>query len=183
MFIIIMGCGRVGSYLATRLDREGHQVTVIDLTANAFRRLSEDFRGQTVVGTGIDEHVLRMAGIEGADAFIAVTEGDNRNIMAAQVAREITNGHGADIVYNTVGSAYWEAANKSLAKRGTQIFAGAGLQARRVGIGDEIAQLLQGDLVAVDPADEVVAVRHQVGAGGQGIGGGVAGGLAEGGPG
>jgi len=89
MNVVIMGCGRVGSYLATRLDREGHQVAVIDLTANAFRRLPEEFTGQTVVGTGIDEQVLRMAGIAGADAFVAVTEGDNRNIMAAQVAREI----------------------------------------------------------------------------------------------
>ncbi len=89
MNVIIMGCGRVGSYLATRLDREGHQVTVIDLTATAFRRLPEEFKGQTVVGTGIDEQVLRMAGIASADAFVAVTQGDNRNIMAAQVAREI----------------------------------------------------------------------------------------------
>lgn len=89
MNVIIMGCGRVGAYLATRLDREGHQVTVIDVTAAAFTRLAESFGGQTVVGTGIDEHVLRLAGIEQADAFIAVTQGDNRNIMAAQVAREI----------------------------------------------------------------------------------------------
>lgn len=89
MNVVIMGCGRVGSYLATRLDREGNQVTVIDLTAEAFRRLPDEFNGETVVGTGIDEQVLRMAGIARADAFIAVTEGDNRNIMAAQVAREI----------------------------------------------------------------------------------------------
>jgi trk system potassium uptake protein TrkA len=89
MNVVIMGCGRVGSYLAMRLDREGQHVTVIDLTATAFRRLPEDFGGQTVVGTGIDEQVLRSAGITEADAFVAVTEGDNRNIMAAQVAREI----------------------------------------------------------------------------------------------
>lgn len=89
MRVVIMGCGRVGSQLAMRLDQEGHQVSVIDLTAKAFRRLPEDFRGATVVGTGIDEDVLRAAGIEAADAFVAVTEGDNRNIMAAQVAREI----------------------------------------------------------------------------------------------
>ncbi len=93
MNVIIMGCGRVGSYLATRLDREGHAVTVIDLTATAFRRLPEEFKGQTVVGTGIDEQVLRQAGIAEADAFVAVTEGDNRNIMAAQVAREIFGIH------------------------------------------------------------------------------------------
>lgn len=89
MKVVIMGCGRVGSQLATRLDREGHRVGVIDLYASSFRRLPDDFRGLTVVGTGIDEDVLRSAGIEGADAFVAVTEGDNRNIMAAQVAREI----------------------------------------------------------------------------------------------
>jgi trk system potassium uptake protein len=89
MRVVIMGCGRVGSYLAARLDGEGHQVSVIDLTARAFRRLPDGFRGQTIVGTGIDEDVLRAAGIEGADAFVAATEGDNRNIMAAQVAREI----------------------------------------------------------------------------------------------
>ena len=89
MKVVIMGCGRVGSQLATRLDREGHRVSVIDLYAKSFRRLPDDFRGLTVVGTGIDEDVLRSAGIEGADAFVAVTEGDNRNIMAAQVAREI----------------------------------------------------------------------------------------------
>ena len=89
MKVVIMGCGRVGSQLATRLDREGHRVGVIDLYAKSFKRLPDDFRGLTVVGTGIDEDVLRSAGIEGADSFVAVTQGDNRNIMAAQVAREI----------------------------------------------------------------------------------------------
>ena len=89
MKVVIMGCGRVGSQLAARLDREGHRVGVVDLTAKSFSRLPENFRGRTVVGTGIDEDVLRAAGIEEADAFVAVTEGDNRNIMAAQVAREI----------------------------------------------------------------------------------------------
>jgi trk system potassium uptake protein TrkA len=89
MKVVIMGCGRVGSQLAARLDREGHRVSVVDLTPKAFRRLPDDFAGATVVGTGIDEDVLRSAGIEEADAFVAVTEGDNRNIMAAQVAREI----------------------------------------------------------------------------------------------
>ncbi len=89
MKVVIMGCGRVGSQLAMRLDREGHKVSVIDRSSSSFRRLSEDFGGQVVVGTGIDEDVLRAAGIEEASAFIAVTEGDNRNIMAAQVAREI----------------------------------------------------------------------------------------------
>ena len=89
MRIVIMGCGRVGSQLAAQLSREGHDVSVIDMYQKSFRRLPDDFRGRTVIGTGIDEDVLRTAGIEGADAFVAVTEGDNRNIMAAQVAREI----------------------------------------------------------------------------------------------
>lgn len=91
MKIVIMGCGRVGSQLAIRLESEGHRVSVVDRSASSFQRLPDDFKGLMVVGTGIDEDVLRRAGIEDADAFIAVTEGDNRNIMAAQVAREIFN--------------------------------------------------------------------------------------------
>ena len=87
MKIVIMGCGRVGSRLAAQLDREGHAVSVIDTNPSQFKRLGEDFGGNTVIGTGIDEDVLRRAGIEDAQAFIAVTNGDNRNIMAAQVAR------------------------------------------------------------------------------------------------
>jgi trk system potassium uptake protein len=89
MRVVIMGCGRVGSQLAAQLFREGHTVSVVDTTQKSFQRLPEDFGGLLVIGTGIDEDVLRTAGIEGADAFVAVTEGDNRNIMAAQVAREI----------------------------------------------------------------------------------------------
>ncbi len=89
MRVVILGCGRVGSYLAKKLAGEGHQVTVIDRSSAAFRRLGPDFRGQVVLGTGIDEDVLRRAGIEQADAFVAVTNGDNTNVMAAQVAKEI----------------------------------------------------------------------------------------------
>jgi trk system potassium uptake protein TrkA len=89
MKIVIMGCGRVGSQLAARLDHEGHQVSVVDINQKAFDRLPPEFNGRTVLGTAIDEDVLRQAGIEEADAFVAMTEGDNRNIMAAQVAREV----------------------------------------------------------------------------------------------
>jgi trk system potassium uptake protein len=89
MKVVIMGCGRVGSRIASVLDHNGHDVTVIDTDSRAFRRLANDFRGNTVIGTGIDEDVLRTAGIEDASAFIAVTNGDNRNIMAAQVARNV----------------------------------------------------------------------------------------------
>ena len=86
-----MGCGRVGARIASILDHNGHDVAVVDTDARAFRRLPNDFRGNTVIGTGIDEDVLRSAGIEGASAFVAVTNGDNRNIMAAQVARLMFN--------------------------------------------------------------------------------------------
>src|SRR5579859_3644904 len=84
-----MGCGRVGSMLATMLSEEGHDVRVIDQNSESLQRLGPDFRGQTVVGTAIDEDVLKHAGIEQADAFAAVTQDDNSNIMAAQVAKEI----------------------------------------------------------------------------------------------
>jgi trk system potassium uptake protein TrkA len=89
MRVIILGCGRVGSYLAKMLVEEEHQVCVIDRNAEAFKRLGEKFPGEVALGTGIDEEVLRRAGIERADAFVAVTNGDNTNVMAAQVAREI----------------------------------------------------------------------------------------------
>jgi trk system potassium uptake protein TrkA len=91
MKIIIMGCGRVGAELATLLDREGHGVTVLDLTASAFSRLPADFKGRTVVGNGIDVDVLRRVGLAEADAFVTVTQGDNRNVMAAQIAKHIFN--------------------------------------------------------------------------------------------
>ena len=91
MKIVIMGCGRVGARVATILNHNGHDVSVVDTDARAFRRLPADFKGDTIIGTGIDEDVLRLAGIERATAFVAVTNGDNRNIMAAQVARLMFN--------------------------------------------------------------------------------------------
>lgn len=91
MNVIIMGCGRVGARVASLLDQNGHDVTVIDTNSAAFKRLSPDFSGEAIIGTGIDEDVLRSAGIEDAHAFVAVTNGDNRNIMAAQVARTVFN--------------------------------------------------------------------------------------------
>ena len=89
MKVIIMGCGRVGGELATLLDREGHDVIVLDLSASAFSRLPLDFHGTTVVGNGIDVDVLRRIGIDTSDAFVSVTQGDNRNVMSAQIARNI----------------------------------------------------------------------------------------------
>ncbi len=89
MRIVILGCGRAGAYLAGTLVTDDHQVTVVDKDNAAFARLGPDFAGMLVVGKGIDEDVLRRAGIEQADAFVAVTDDDNTNIMAAQVVREI----------------------------------------------------------------------------------------------
>lgn len=87
MKVIILGCGRLGAYLARRLDREGNEVTVIDRNAESFSRLGSEFRGRMVFGTGIDEDILRRAGIENVDAFVAVTNGDNTNAMASEIAK------------------------------------------------------------------------------------------------
>ncbi|HNM97033.1 MAG TPA: NAD-binding protein, partial [Marmoricola sp.] len=83
-----MGCGRVGSLLANGLEERNHTVSVIDSNPEAFRRLGEDFNGTQVTGIGFDRGVLISAGIERADAFAAVSSGDNSNIIAARVARE-----------------------------------------------------------------------------------------------
>ena len=88
MHVVIMGCGRLGSTLAHNLDARGHSVAVIDQNADAFRRLGAEFGGITVTGIGFDRDVLREAGIERADAFAAVSSGDNSNIISARLARE-----------------------------------------------------------------------------------------------
>jgi len=88
MRIVILGCGRVGAALAQMMLGEGHDVLIIDQTSEAFDRLSDDFpEERRVLGNGTDEDVLKRAGIETADAFVAVTNGDNRNILAAQIAQ------------------------------------------------------------------------------------------------
>ena len=88
MHVVIMGCGRVGSSLASELEAAGHSVAIIDLSREAFRRLGADFKGRTITGVGFDRDTLLEAGIEMADAFAAVSNGDNSNILAARVARE-----------------------------------------------------------------------------------------------
>jgi trk system potassium uptake protein len=89
MRYLIVGCGRVGSALAKLLDLDGHEVIVVDENAAAFKRLPPGFKGHVVVGTGIDYDVLKRAGAATADGFIAVTNGDNRNIMAALIAQRM----------------------------------------------------------------------------------------------
>jgi trk system potassium uptake protein TrkA len=85
---VIVGCGRVGAALAEAFDNGGHQVVILDTSTRAFDRLSAEFAGQAIRGDGTDEDVLRKAGVVGADVLLALTEGDNRNVMAAQVAME-----------------------------------------------------------------------------------------------
>jgi trk system potassium uptake protein TrkA len=89
MYIIIVGCGRVGSELAKLLSGEGHNVVVIDRSQASFDRLGSTFNGLTLVGNGFSLDLLRQAGIEKADAFCSVTNGDNTNLISAQVARKI----------------------------------------------------------------------------------------------
>jgi trk system potassium uptake protein TrkA len=91
MKVVIMGCGRTGARLAGLLDADQHQVTILDTDTYSFRRLPPDFGGTALLGNGIDEESLKKAGIEEADAFVAVTQGDNRNVMAAQIAKHIFN--------------------------------------------------------------------------------------------
>ena len=93
--VLIVGCGRVGSRLAQELDHDGHEVTIVDNNPAAFSRFAsrgvfeESFSGNFVVGDGMEADLLRRAGIEQADCFVAVTQGDNRNIMAAQIAQRV----------------------------------------------------------------------------------------------
>jgi trk system potassium uptake protein TrkA len=89
MNVVIVGCGRVGATLAADLDANHHQVTIVDLSTRAFDRLPSTFTGNAVRGDGTDEDTLRRAGAETADVFLALTEGDNRNVMAAQLAAEV----------------------------------------------------------------------------------------------
>jgi trk system potassium uptake protein TrkA len=87
--VVIVGCGRTGAFLAELLDRAGDTVSIVDLERSAFTRLPADFKGTPVLGNGTDMDILRQAGIEAATAFVSVTQGDNRNLMGAQIAKKI----------------------------------------------------------------------------------------------
>jgi trk system potassium uptake protein TrkA len=91
MKIIIMGCGRVGARLAALLDADGHEITVLDNDTYSFRRLPSTFGGVALFGQGLSQDSLKKAGIEEADMFVAVTQGDNRNVMACQIAKHVFN--------------------------------------------------------------------------------------------
>lgn len=89
MNIMIIGCGRVGSQLAVLLSQEGHNVTILDKDPAAFKKLGGTFNGITATGSGFDEDLLKELGIEKLDAFVAVTSGDNTNLMTTQIAKKV----------------------------------------------------------------------------------------------
>ena len=91
MFVMIMGCGRLGAQLATLLEQEGHEITILDMDKYAFDHLPFSFKGHKILGDGTDQDTLRRAGAERAEAFIATTRGDNRNALASQVAKHVFN--------------------------------------------------------------------------------------------
>ncbi len=109
MRVVVMGCGRVGASLAEALSRLGHQVAIIDRDPTAFHRLSEEFIGERITGMGFDREVLLRAGIEQADAFAAVSSGDNSNIISARVAREMFGvAHVVARIYDAKRAAVYE---------------------------------------------------------------------------
>jgi trk system potassium uptake protein TrkA len=89
MYVIIMGCGRLGAELAKDLEADGHELAVLDIDKYAFDHLPPDFKGKKVLGDGTDQNTLRRAGADRADAFIAATRGDNRNALATQIAKHV----------------------------------------------------------------------------------------------
>jgi trk system potassium uptake protein len=107
MKAVIVGCGRVGAYVASELDSE-HSVTVIDWTPSAFDRLSNDFNGETIVGNGIDMEVLKLGQAHDADVFMALTDSDNTNLTAAQIARAMGAERSIARVYDAERSEIYE---------------------------------------------------------------------------
>jgi trk system potassium uptake protein TrkA len=91
VYVIIMGCGRLGAELAMMLERDGHELAILDIDKFAFDHLSPDFKGRKILGDGTDQDTLRRAGAERADAFVAATRGDNRIALAAQIAQHVFN--------------------------------------------------------------------------------------------
>jgi len=87
--IVVIGCGRTGAFLAGVLADGDHDVTIIDLERAAFAHLPQDFKGTTLLGNGTDLDVMRTAGVDKADALFTLTQGDNRNLMAAQIGKQI----------------------------------------------------------------------------------------------
>ena len=89
MFVLIMGCGRLGAELARMLEADGHEIAILDVDKFAFDHLPPNFQGMKILGDGTDQDTLRRAGAERADAFVAATRGDNRNALASQIAKHV----------------------------------------------------------------------------------------------
>lgn len=126
MYIVIGGCGRVGAQLATMLSDDGHNVVVVDADPGSFRRLGASFNGLTIVGNGFDEQILEKAGIKQADIFVAVTNLDNANIMAGQVAKKLYD------VPKVISRVYYPDREKTYHKLGLETVCGTTLVARKI---------------------------------------------------
>ena len=163
MKAVIVGCGRVGATMARAMEAAGHEVTVVDLITRAFDRLPATFRGSAVRGDGTDEDTLRRAGAEGADLFLALTEGDNRNIMAAQLALEALG----------IPQAYAKVNDPMRAEAYAEL--GIGTICRTTMIADALLGAF-GMPVSSEPSiRDGLAHPHAEAAGGGAVGGGVAG--------
>lgn len=126
MHLIIGGCGRVGAELADRLSDQGHDVVVVDMTENAFDRIGASFNGETLTGDITDKDVLVQAGVERADAFIAVTDLDNANLMSVEIAKELFG------VHKTVARLFNPQREESYRKIGVHYVSGTRLVARSI---------------------------------------------------
>lgn len=159
MNAIVVGCGRVGSQLATMLSVEGHNVVVIDKKDDAFRRLGTAFNGVTLKGLGFDEDVLEEAGVRETDAFAAVTDLDNTNLMAAEVARKIFDvPHVVVRMYNPVRERTYQQLGMDYVC-GTTLVAESLLDKIKAGHGHHVANLGDIEVVEFRASAEVAGKR------------------------
>lgn len=152
MHVIIGGCGRVGAELADRLSEEGHDVVVLDLSENAFDRIGSAFNGETVVGDITDKDALQRAGVERAWALVAVTDLDNANLMAVQIAKELFR------VEKTVARLFNPQREESYRKMGVHYVSGTRLVAKAV-LNEIHAGTFPTHVSFADPEIEVVEMR------------------------
>ncbi len=159
MNVIVVGCGRVGSQLATLLSVEGHNVVVIDKEAEAFRRLGTTFNGVTIKGLGFDEDILEEAGIREADAFAAVTNLDNTNLMAAEVARKLFGvPHVVARLYNPIRERTYQQLGLDYVC-GTTLVAEVLLDKIKAGHGHHVSNLGDVEIVEFRASDDVRGKR------------------------
>ncbi len=159
MNVIVVGCGRVGSQLATLLSVEGHNVVVVDRDAEAFKRLGTAFNGVTIKGLGFDEEVLEEAGTRAADAFAAVTNLDNTNLMAAEVARKLFEvPHVVARLYNPVRERTYQQLGLDYVC-GTTLVAETLLEKLRSGHGHHVSQFGDIEFVQFKASEEVEGRR------------------------